>query len=195
MPEPVVTRVAFKGRVPQERSLDERLVLKFPRLTRLTLRMGTRLPPRSRTRRDGVRRSIRTGWAAAARGDWELLLARYAPDVVWEIPEEFQALGFAPSYHGHDGVREGLEQFTEAFGRWELLPACALDLGERVLTLGRFHGTARASGIELRQEFSQLITHSHGLVVRDRFFYSWDQGFEAAELDPGMAERLPLERG
>jgi hypothetical protein len=37
-----------------------------------------------------------------------------------------------------------------------------------------------------------VVTHRHGLVVRDRFFYSWDQGFEAAGLDPGMVERLPV---
>ena len=170
-------------------------MLRFLPVARLTLRAGTRLAPRSPIRRDGIRRSIRTGWAAAARGDWELLLARYAPDVIWEIPEEFQTIGFAPSYRGHDGIREGLGQFTEAFGRWEILPECALDMGERVLTLGQFHGEARASGIEWRQRFSQVVTHRRGLVVRDRFFYSWEQGFEAADLDPGMVERLPVDSG
>jgi ketosteroid isomerase-like protein len=109
---------------------------------------------------------------------------RYSPDVVWEIPEEFQPLGFAASYHGHEGLVQGLEQFSEAFEPWEIRPARALDFGDRVLALGEFRGKARAGGIEWRQDFSQLVSLDKGLVVRDRFFYSWEQGLRAAGLDP-----------
>jgi ketosteroid isomerase-like protein len=136
-------------------------------------------------RRDGLRRVLRSGWAAAPRKDWELMFVRYSPRVVWEIPEEFQTLGFAASYHGHDGLVQGLEQFSEAFETWEIRPERAFDLGDRVLALGRFRGKARASGVEWEQEFSQLVTLDKGLVIRDRFFYSWDQGLGAAGLEPG----------
>ena len=139
--------------------------------------------PSSAVRRDGLRRVLRSGWAAAPRKDWELMFVRYSPAVVWEIPEEFQTLGFADCYRGHDGLVEGLEQFSEAFERWEIRPARAFDLGDRVLALGRFRGRARASGVEWEQEFSQLVTLENGLVVRDRFFYSWAQGMDAAGLD------------
>jgi ketosteroid isomerase-like protein len=113
------------------------------------------------------------------------MFVRYSPDVVWEIPEEFQTLGFAESYRGHAGLVDGLERFTEAFESWEIRPSRALDLGDRVLALGRFHGKARVSGVEWEQEFSQLVTLQRGLVVRDRFFYSWEQGLRAAGLEPG----------
>ena len=56
--------------------------------------------------------------------------------------------------------------------------------GDQVLALGSFRGKARASGVEWEQEFSQLVTLERGLVVRDRFFYSWDQGLRAAGLEP-----------
>ena len=59
-----------------------------------------------------------------------------------------------------------------------------MDFGDRVLTLGEFHGKARASGVEMRQEFSQLVTLRRGLVARDQFFYSWEQGLLAAGLEP-----------
>ena len=155
------------------------------------LALGIRLfGPRSRVRRDGLRRVLRSGWAAAPRKDWELMFARYSPEVVWEMPEEFQTLGFAPSYRGHDGLVEGLEQFSEAFDSWEIRPARARDFGDRVLALGSFRGKARASGVEWQQSFSQLVTLKSGLVVRDRFFYSWEQGLSAAGLDPGLAKRL-----
>jgi hypothetical protein len=104
--------------------------------------------------------------------------------VIWEIPEEFQTLGFAETYRGHEGLVQGLEQFAEEFEWWEIRPTRALDFGERVLALGSFRGKARASGVEWEQEFSQLVTIKRGLVIRDRFFYSWEQGLRAAGLDP-----------
>ena len=111
------------------------------------------------------------------------MFVRYSPEVVWEIPEEFQTLGFAERYYGHQGLVEGLEQFSEAFESWEIRPDRALDFGDRVLALGRFRGKARASGVEWEQEFSQIVTLDKGLVVRDRFFYSWKQGLQAAGLE------------
>jgi ketosteroid isomerase-like protein len=185
MADPVLTRVEFDGPVPRQRTFADRMAVRFPRTARWALAVGMRLlTPRSGIRRDGLRRVLRSGWAAAPRKDWELMRARYDPDVVWEIPVEFQTLGFAPSYKGHAGMIEGLEQFAEAFESWEIRPGRALDMGDRVLALGSFRGKARASGVEWQQPFSQLVTISRGLVTRDRFFYSWEQGFEAARLDP-----------
>ena len=186
METPVVTRVVFDGPVPPGRTLTDRLTVRFPRMARMALALGIRFAsPRSGVRRDGLRRVLRSGWAAAPRKDWELMFVRYSPEVVWEIPEEFQTLGFAESYHGHPGLAQGLEQFSEAFESWEILPARALDFGDRVLALGRFRGKARASGVEWEQDFSQLVTLHKGLVIRDRFFYSWEQGLRAAGLNPG----------
>jgi ketosteroid isomerase-like protein len=185
MQKPVVTRVVFDGPVPRRRALADRLTVRFPRTARMFLAFGMRLfGPRSSVRRGGLRRVLRSGWAAAPRKDWELMFARYSPAVVWEIPEEFETLGFAESYRGHEGLVRGLEQFSEAFESWEIRPARALDFGDRVLALGSFRGKARASGVEWQQEFSQLVTLARGLVVRDRFFYSWEQGLLAAGLKP-----------
>jgi ketosteroid isomerase-like protein len=171
--------------MPAQRSLSDRLTVRFPRTARGVFAQSVRhLSPRSRIRRDGLRRVLRSGWAAAPRKDWELMFVRYSRKVVWEIPAEFQTLGFAESYRGHEGLIQGLEQFSEAFEPWEIRPERALDFGDRVLALGSFRGTARAGGIEWEQDFSQLVTLENGLVVRDRFFYSWEQGLRAAGLDP-----------
>ena len=185
MESPVVTRVPSDDPLPTRRTVTDRLTVRFPKMARGLLAIGIRLAgPRSAVRRDGLRRVLRSGWAAAPRKDWELMFVRYSPDVVWEIPEEFQTLGFAESYHGHAGLVEGLERFSEAFESWEIRPARALDFGDRVLALGGFRGKARASGVEWEQKFSQLVTLENGLVVRDRFFYSWEQGLRAAGLEP-----------
>jgi ketosteroid isomerase-like protein len=185
METPVVTRVVFDGPVPTRRTRIDRLTVRFPRTARTLFALGVRFcGPRTAVRRDGLRRVLRSGWAAAPRGDWELMFVRYSRDVVWEIPAEFQTLGFAESYRGHAGLVEGLGQFSEAFESWEIRPDRALDFGDRVLALGRFRGRARASGVEWQQTFSQLVTLERGLVVRDRFFYSWEQGLGAAGLEP-----------
>jgi ketosteroid isomerase-like protein len=185
METPVVTRVVFDGPTPTRRTFTDRATVRFPRAARVLLALGIRLSsPRSSVRRDGLRRVLRSGWAAAPRRDWELMFVRYSPEVVWELPEEFQTLGFAERYRGHEGLVQGLEQFSEAFESWEIRPARALDFGDRVLALGSFRGKARASGVEWQQQFSQLVTLEKGLVVRDRFFYSWDQGLRAAGLNP-----------
>ena len=185
MEPPVVTRVGSDGPAPPGRTVTDRFTVRFPRMARALLAIGIRLStPRSAVRRDGLRRVLRSGWAAAPRKDWELMFVRYSPEVVWEIPEEFQTLGFAASYLGHEGLVQGLEQFSEAFESWEIRPDRALDLGDRVLALGSFRGKARASGVEWQQKFSQLVTLYKGLVVRDRFFYSWEQGLRASGLEP-----------
>jgi ketosteroid isomerase-like protein len=185
METPVVTRVVFGGPVPTQRTFVDRITVRFPRTARMALALGVRFTsPRSGVRRDGLRRVLGSGWAAAPRKDWELMFVRYSPDVLWEIPEEFQTLGFAECYRGHEGLVQGLERFSEAFESWEIRPDRALDFGDRVLALGSFHGKARASGVEWQQEFSQLVTLKRGLVVRDRFFYSWAQGLRAAGVEP-----------
>ena len=182
---PVVTRVELGGQVQTGRTFADQITARFPRTARLLLALGIRLSsPRSRVRRDGVRRVLRSAWAAAPRKDWELVFARYSPEVVWEMPEEFQTLGFPETYRGRAGLVRGLEQFSEAFESWEIRPARALDFGDRVLALGAFRGRARASGVEWQQPFSQLVTIKGGLVIRDRFFYSWEQGLRAAGLKP-----------
>ena len=181
--KPVVTQV--KGPLPAERTVADRLAVRFPRIARVGLALGMRFAgPRSPVRRDGLKRVLRSGWAAAPRKDWELMFVRYSPEVVWEMPEEFQALGFAESYRGHDGIVQGLNQFSQEFEWWEIRPTKALDFGDRVLALGTFRSKARASGVEWEQEFSQLVTLEKGVVIRDRFFYSWEQGLRAAGLEP-----------
>ena len=139
-----------------------------------------------------MRRAVRSGWATAGRGDWDVMLARYAPDVVWEVPREFRALGFAELYRGHNGMREALAQFGEAFEWWEIRPACMLDLGDRLLTLGTFRGLARTSGVEWKQQFAQLLTLVNGAVASEQGFYAWEEGLREAGLDPREVERLRL---
>lgn len=122
------------------------------------------------------------------------MLTRYAPDVDWHVPEGgFATLGFAEEYRNHEGIRAAMAQFGEAFEWWDVRLACVLDMGDRLLNMGTFHGHARASGVDWQQPYAQLVTVRDGLVTQEISFYSWEDGLSAAGLDPGMLASLPLE--
>jgi len=140
-----------------------------------------------------LRREVLSGWAAFSRRDWELMLVRYAPDVMFEFALGQQTLGPDGTFRGHAGMVAGLSQLEEAWDSIGLDPAATVDLGERVVNLGFVRRHARSSGVELNAEYAQLITLRDGLVSENRTWFSWDEGLRAAGLDP---DAIPLpERG
>ena len=99
------------------------------------------------------------------------------------LPPAMQALGIPASFRGHEGRIEGMNKIFEVWGS-ELEPLYVLDLGDRLLNLGLWRITGRASGVPLDQDLAQLVTLRDGLVIRDQNFTSWDEGLRAAGLEP-----------
>src|SRR5919198_1844 len=190
----VVTPVQYSGPPKRSRSLEERLIVRFPTLYRrsagLTFR---RLSPRSRLRRALLRRATISAGAAYYRRDFELALVRYAPDVEYEFNPGLQTLGLGGTFQGHEGMLEAFGKLAEAWESWELEPTYVVDLGDRLLTLGFNRSHARASGVQLEQEFAQLVTMREGLVAHHIAFFSWEEGLRAAGLDPDVVA-LPARR-
>jgi uncharacterized protein len=190
MRDVVVTRVQYGG-PRRSRTIDERLLVRFALLYRRLVRLiFNRLSPRSRLRRALLRRAVTSGWGAFHRQDFDLILVRYSPDIVYEFNPGMQTLGLGGSFRGHEGLREALGKFIEVWDYFEFEPAYILDLGERVLSLGFNHSRARGSGVELDVEFAQLATAPNGLVTHQQSFFSWEEGLRAAALDPN-AVALP----
>jgi ketosteroid isomerase-like protein len=181
--DPVVTRVRFSEPSRLSRTADERLAARFPWLLRCAAARVARLSPRSRVRRALLRRGLISGWAAFNRGDFELMLLRYAPDVEFQFTPGQRTLGLDGTYRGHEELLAGLEQAGEAWEAIEFSPAYVLDFGDRVLCLGFNHSRARASGVELEGEIAQLVTAPGGLIVQDRSWFSWAEGLRAVGLD------------
>jgi ketosteroid isomerase-like protein len=148
------------------------------------------LDPRSRLRRGLLRRALISGYAAASRRDYDLMLVRYAGDVEVEFDPDFAPLGLSGKYRGHDGFLKMIEAFGEAWEEWEVMPVAVVDLGDRGLALGHFHLPATASGLELAREFAQLITPRRGLVAYERTFLSWNRALQAAGLAPDSVTLL-----
>ena len=160
-------------------------MVRFPTLYRRAAALAFRwLSPRSRVRRAMMCRAVVSGWDAAWRRDYELMLVRYAPDVEIQYDPDFEAVGLGGTFQGHDGVVRFLESWGEPWEGWELLPAAVLDLGDRFLALGHVRLPGSTRGVERESDFAQLVTIREGLVTRDQEFRSWDKGLRLAGLDP-----------
>jgi ketosteroid isomerase-like protein len=88
------------------------------------------------------------------------------------------------SYHGHDGVRQWVEEMKRDWTSFETRPERFVDLDdERVLTLGRWRARGR-SGDELLdfRQASWLLQFKGRRVVRLRTFTDRRKALEAAGL-------------
>jgi ketosteroid isomerase-like protein len=108
---------------------------------------------------------------------WELL----DPEVEW-VP--MSALLDQTRYHGHDGVRQWMEEMKRDWTSYEVRPERHLDLGDdRVLTLGTWRARGRGSGLLLDfQQATWLHELRQGKVVRLQTFTERQKALEAAGL-------------
>jgi ketosteroid isomerase-like protein len=172
------------------RTLDERALARFPGLYARMVRLGFGISPRSRLRRAFVRHQARSGWAAASRRDWELMLLRYAPDLVYEFNAEFVALGLPERLEGRRAWIEVMSDWGDAWAQLDYTLCFVVDLGDRFLGLGRLEARGAASGVDVDRELAQVIEFRDGLVSRDRTFLNWSEGVAAAGLPADLPARL-----
>ena len=86
---------------------------------------------------------LREVYDAFDRDDADVLVGLLAHDIEWRVPE---VLPWGGTRHGPDGVRTCLDLLREhVAGGWGT-PEEFLDVGGRVVVLGRFAGMARATG-------------------------------------------------
>lgn len=175
MAEVVRTRIGPDYRLPTRRTLEERLMVRWPGAWAAVARAAQALPPRSRLRRALLRRNALSGWGAWVREDLDLCLVRFAPDWHYDAPPEWLIAGMAGVYRGHAGLREWSADLRES---WEFLdhtPLEVVDAGDVVAFLCRIRLRARSSGIELDSHLGQVFWMERGLIVRERDFSDWDE--------------------
>jgi ketosteroid isomerase-like protein len=170
----------------RRRTLDERILVRFPALVRLLASVWSRLPPRSRLRRAWTSRFVRQAVEAANRRDFELLLLLIDPEVEYE---PFMAVGSDMVFpdltgvqRGHAGYVHVWKQADDAYADLKLAPEELIDFGDRIVTAGRTSGRGRHTGIALDQPLFQVLTLRHGLLIRQKDFTDRDQALEAAGL-------------
>jgi ketosteroid isomerase-like protein len=188
--EVVRTAIGPDARLPKRRTLDERLMVRWPVAWAALSRTVNHLPPRSRLRRALLCRNALSGWGAWVRGDLELCLVRFSPDWHYDAPHEWLIPGMPSVYRGHTGLGEWFAELREA---WEIIdhtPLEVVDAGDTVAFLCKIKLRARASGIELDSRLGQVFWVEGGLIVREHDFTDWDEALRAVGI-PAKADQIP----
>jgi ketosteroid isomerase-like protein len=102
-------------------------------------------------------------------------------DVEW-VP--VSALLTRTRYHGHDGVRQWVEEMKRDWTTFEVRPERYLDLGgDRILVMGTWRAQGRGGGVQL--DFPQatwLLQYRKAKIVLLRTFTDRKKALEAAGL-------------
>lgn len=122
-------------------------------------------------------KTIASAFTAFNRRDLPALLAVCDPQIDW-IPLRTSAGGTV--YHGHDGVRQALEDVHREFEELQNDPRRWIDLGDRVVVSGRFVAKERATGLRIDNPGAWMCELRDGLMVRVQAFPSQEAALEAA---------------
>lgn len=131
---------------------------------------------------------IRSWTEAFNRRDFEAAIGAFDPEV--ELHEWPTGPG-ARTYHGHDGAREALDSWFEA---WEWMQVEILDIvetGDRVLVTAHQRAKGKGSEIELEIKSFNVYTFRDGKVTRIELFTEQGPALEAAGLTPSLEEEKP----
>ena len=174
-------RIPLPPETSQHRTLDARILARFPALVPRLLAAWARLPRHSRLRRAMLVRLLRQGYATANRRDFDVTVRGYDPG--WEYrPGQVGIPDSDPVYYGHDGFHKFWRQMLEAFDDIRIDPKEILDLGDLVLVTIQMRGHGTGSGVSIDQQLFQLMTFRRGLIVRQVDFEDRAQALEAAGL-------------
>jgi ketosteroid isomerase-like protein len=168
------------------RTLEQRLAVRLPWFVELWSRLIARLSPTSRLRQALLLRAVQSGLEAYNRGDIEVLILAFHPDVEFQAPPDHGqegTLGLQPSYRGHDGYREFDADWRSAWHALRIEPQELIDLGDRFLIIAQMTGRGEGSGVSLSQNVAVLNTFNDaGKVIREQRYFDHAEALEAVGL-------------
>ena len=165
------------------RTFDQRLGLRFPRLTAAYGRLIGRLPLTSRLRQALLRRAVRQSGEAFNRRDVEAFLLNRRPDCEWYPPREFVEAGFFKTcYRGPAEYREYVSNWSDVVGDIRVETVEVIDLGTRIVSLAELHGRAKASGVPLSRSYATVSTLRGGRAIREQQYLDHAEALDAAGL-------------
>jgi ketosteroid isomerase-like protein len=122
---------------------------------------------------------VQAAFDAYFRGDEPALLKLVAMDVViTQFPEQVDV----HEYHGHEGFRQVMIDWTGSWDDWSIEILGAREVGDLVLATARQQGRGRASGAPMDAEATFVFTVREGLIARWQMFSSEEQAIEAVRL-------------
>ncbi len=168
----------------RHRTLDERVLVRFPALARGAFRLWARLPAGSRLRRLVLVRLSAQAASAANRRDFDVLLLGFDPEI------DYRAVSAGPGgtvipdlvghHYGHAGYRHVWRTMLDGFGDLTLEPEELIDLGDRMISVTRLNGHGSGSGVPFTQLLFQVFTFRRGLVIKQEDFADREEALEAA---------------
>jgi ketosteroid isomerase-like protein len=179
-----IVRRPLRVRARSRRTLDQRLLLRFPRLAAASARLIGKLPPVSRLRQAAVWRAWRLALEAYNRRDLDAVAIGFQPDLEYYPYREFVEAGLAEScYHGPSGYRAYILGTNEVWGAdVRLEPTELIDLGDRLVVLADMPMRAQASGVPLSEKYACVSTLKDGRVIRQQDYLDHAEALEAVGL-------------
>jgi ketosteroid isomerase-like protein len=158
-------------RLGRRGTLIERLVVRYPLLSRVVLARIMRLP-RGRLRRALVSAFFRRGYEAWAEGGVEATMHLLDPEFEWDMsnwadwPDE-------PVYRGHDGFRHFWRDYLTLWEEVEFIVDEIIDAGDQIVVFLRQHARGKASGARVEfSPYAQIATIRDGRLLRLAFYSS-----------------------
>ena len=158
-----VVRKPLRVRERSRRALDERLLVRFPRLAAAYVprvaRLIDRLPPSSRLRQAMVWRSMRGTMEAWNRRDLDVALLGQHPDCEHHPPREFVEAGLWDScYRGREGYRRLVAGWSEIGTHARLEPTELIDLGDRLVLLSKMSASSsQLAGVPITRTYASVM--------------------------------------
>jgi len=179
-----IVRSPLKVAPRTRRTLDQRILLRFPGLADASFRLMSRFPPRSRLRQAVLGRAVRLGLEAYNRRDLDAVAIGFRPELEYYPYREFVEAGLAePCYRGPTGYREYILGTNDVWGGdVRIEPRELIDLGDQLVVLADMPMRAQASGIALSERYACVSTLKDGKVLRQRDFLHHAQALEAVGL-------------
>jgi uncharacterized protein len=111
---------------------------------------------------------VETAYADFARGDVEAFLAILDPNVTWVDAEGYP---YAGTYVGPEALLEGLiARIGAEWDDYRVVPNTYVADGERIVALGDYSGTYKATGRSVEAPFAHVWQLVDGKVVSFRQF-------------------------
>jgi ketosteroid isomerase-like protein len=119
--------------------------------------------------------TLRLGYEAASRRDWDRSLRSMHPDIEWVS----QRLG---TYHGHTEVRRFLEETAQPFKEVIYEPEEFFERGDQVVVYVHFRARPPGTQAVVENRIGHVWTMRDGKAVRCQTFPRREEALEAAGL-------------
>jgi hypothetical protein len=151
-----------------QRTIVERVGVRWPSMARRTTRWVLRLPPGSRVRRAMLQRVARIAFLSWNRGDFALVPSIDDPEVETHIVQgDRSPIGLDAVYYGPDGHCRAMEVWNDAWREWDAEIDEVIDEArDQVLIIARVYGEGAASGIRLDEWGAVRYTFRDGRILR-----------------------------